>query len=164
MPKLGAGGFVGIANNGDYKLFGNAVARANCYDRSLTILQFLLLREKDSSSTESWFYAVVMGNTLRNIRLSQDASVCKTLDHSLYEGKEYTIFDFTYSVFVYVGTLNFNLKATVQFTSGMSIEFCENHGSLSVAAALKPTLTIKVSATGDLEIVVSALLLIQYLV
>jgi hypothetical protein len=151
--QVGAGGFVGIANNGDYKLFGNAVARANCYDRSLTILQFLVLREKDSSSTESWFYAVVMGNTLRNIRLSQDASVCKTLDHSLYEGKQYTIFDFTYSIFVVVGTLNFNLKATVQFTSGMYIEFCENHGSLSVAAGLTPTLTIKVSASGDLEIV-----------
>jgi HEAT repeat protein len=151
--QIGAGGFVGIANSGDYKLFGNAVARANFYDRSLTILQFLILREKDSSSTESWFYAVIMGDTLRNIRLSEDASVCKTLDHSLHEGKEYTIFDFTFSIFVVVGTLNFNLKATIQFTSGMYIEYCENHGSLSVGAGLKPTLTIKVSAGGDLEII-----------
>ena len=71
----------------------------------------------------SWFYAVVMGNTLRSIRLSEDASVCKTLDQSLHEGKKYTIFDFTYSIFVVVGTLNFNLKATIQFTSGMYVEF-----------------------------------------
>ena len=119
--QVGAGGFVGIANSGDYKLFGNAVAKANCYDRSLTILQFLILREKDSSSTVSQFYAVVMGNTLRNLRLTEDASVCGTLDKSLYEGKQYTIFDFTYSIFVVVGTLNFRLKATVQFTSGMYI-------------------------------------------
>ena len=150
---------MGVANSGDYKLFGNAVAKANCYDRSLTILQFLILREKDSTSTVSRFYAVVLGVTLKNIQITEDASVCKILERPLHEGKEYTIFDFTYSIFVVVGTLNFNLKATIQFTAGMYIEFCDNHGSLTVGAGLSPTLTIKVSAGGDLEIVVNGLLL-----
>ena len=157
--QVGAGGFVGVANSGDYKLFGNAVAKANCYDRSLTILQFLILREKDSTLTLSRFYAVVLGVTLKNIQITEDASVCKTLERPLHEGKEYTIFDFTYSIFVVVGTLNFNLKATIQFTAGMYIQFCDNHGSLTVGAGLSPTLTIKVSAGGDLEIVVNGLLL-----
>ena len=66
----------------------------------------------------------------------------------------YTVFDFTYSVFVIVGTLSFNLKATVQFSAGMYIEFCDNHGSLTLGGGLSPTLTITVSATGDLEILV----------
>ena len=155
--QVGAGGFVGVANSGDYKVFGNAVAKVNCYDRSLTVLQFLILREKDSDSTLSRFYVVVMGITLKNIRVKEDADVCATLEHPLFEGREYTIFKFTYSVFVVVGTLNFNLQATIQFSAGLFIEFCDNHGSLTAGAGLSPTLTIRVSAGGDLEIVVSSL-------
>ena len=152
--QVGAGGFVGVANSGDYKLFGNAVAKVNCYDRSLTILQFLIVRKKDSDSTLSRFYVVVMGITLKNIRVKEEADVCATREHPLREGREYTIFKFTYSIFVVVGTLNFNLHATIQFNAGMYVEFCENRGSLTVAAGLSPTLTIRVTAGGDLEIVV----------
>ena len=139
--EIGAGGFVGVANSGDYKLFGAALARATCYDRSLTILQFLILREKASDSVQTRFYAVVMGVTLKNYQLTQDASVCKTEDHSIHEEKQYTIFDFAHSLFVVVGTLNFDLKATVQFTAGMYVQFCENHGSLTVGAGPSWTLT-----------------------
>ena len=153
--KFAAGGFAGVSNDGDYKLFGHAVAQTNCYDRSLTLLEFLILRQKDSRSTLSRFYSVVMGITLKNIRITEDASVCKTLEEPIYEGKKYTIFDFTYTVFVIVGNLNFNLKATVQFNSGLYVQFCENHGSLTAGAGLSPTITIEVSASGDLEIVVS---------
>ena len=59
-----------------------------------------------------------------------------------------------YHIFVVVGTLNFGLKATIQFTAGMYIEFCKNQGSVTVGAGLSPTLTIVVTASGDLEIVV----------
>ena len=153
--EVAAGGFAGVSTDGSYKLFGHAVARARCYDRSLTILDFLVSRTKSSSATVSKLYANVLGITLKNIRLTQDASVCSTREEPLYEGKQYTVFDFTYSVFVVVGTLNFRLTATVQFTTGMYITFCENQGSLSVGAGLSPTLTVKVSASGDLEIAVS---------
>ena len=152
--NFAAGGFAGVSTDGDYKLFGRAVAKANCYDRSLTILEFLILRQKDSRSTVSRFYSVVMGITLKNVRITEDASVCKTLEEPIYEGKKYTVFDFSYTVFVVVGNLNFNLKATVQFNSGMYVQFCENYGSLTAGAGLSPTITIEVSASGDLEIIV----------
>ena len=152
--QVAAGGFAGVSNRGDYKLFGHAVAKAKCYDRSATILDFLVERRKDSSSTLSRLYTVVMGRTLNNIRYEQDASVCKNIPKNLYEGKKYTIFDFTYSVFVVVGNLNFNLKATIQFSAGLYVEFCENHGSVTAAAGLTPTLTTTVTASGDLEIAV----------
>ena len=54
-----------------------------------------------------------------------------------------------------VGTLNFNLRATLQFSAGTYVRFCDNHGSGTAAVGLSPTLTIVVSASGDLEIVVS---------
>ena len=56
-----------------------------------------------------------------------------------------------------VGTLNFGLRATVQFSTRMYIDYCENHGSLTAKAGIFPTLTIKVSAGGDLEILVRSL-------
>ena len=93
--NFAAGGFAGVSTDGDYKLFGRVVAKANCYDRSLTILEFLILRQKDSRSTVSRFYSVVMGITLKNVRITEDASVCKTLEEPIYEGKKYTVFDFS---------------------------------------------------------------------
>ena len=46
-----AGGFAGVSTDGYYKLFGDAVVQANCYDCSLTILEFLILHQKDYRST-----------------------------------------------------------------------------------------------------------------
>lgn len=152
--QIAAGGFAGVSNSGDYKLFGRGVAKANCYDRSLTFIDFLVLRKKDSQSTTSRLYANVLGITLKNIDLKEGAEVCQSHEEPIYEGREYTIFDFTYSIFVVVGTLNFNLRATTQFSAGLYVEACENHGSLTAAAGMSPTLTIRVSAGGDLEIVV----------
>ena len=152
--QLAAGGFAGVSNAGSYKLFGRAVAKANCYDHSLTIIEFLILRLKEPTYTQSRVYVNIIGITLVNIDQREGASVCGTIEKPLYEGKEYTIFDFTYSIFIVVGTLNFNLKATAQFTAGMYMEFCDNHGSVSVAVGLTPTLTLRVSASGDLEILV----------
>ena len=152
--QLAAGGFAGVSNAGSYKLFGRAVAKANCYDHLLTIIEFLILRLKEPTYTQSRVYVNIIGITLVNIDQREGASVCGTIEKPLYEGKEYTIFDFTYSIFIVVGTLNFNLKATAQFTAGMYMEFCDNHGSVSVAVGLTPTLTLRVSASGDLEILV----------
>ena len=103
---------------------------------------------------KSRVYVNIIGITLVNIDKREDSSVCGTIDKPLYEGKEYTIFSFTYSIFIVVGTLNFNLKATAQFSAGMYMEFCDNAGSVSVAVGLTPTLTLKVSAGSDVEIVV----------
>ena len=152
--QVAAGGFTGVSNAGTYKLFAHAVAKANCYDRSATIIEFLILRLKEPTYTQSRVYVNIIGMTLVNIDKKEDSSVCGTIDKPLYEGKEYTIFSFTYSIFIVVGTLNFNLKATAQFSAGMYMEFCDNAGSVSVAVGLTPTLTLKVSAGGDVEIVV----------
>ena len=152
--QVAAGGFAGVSDAGTYKLFGRAVAKANCYDHSLTIIEFLILRLKEATYTQSRVYVNIIGITLVNIDEIEDASVCGTIEKPLYEGKEYTIFDFTYSIFIVVGTLNFGLEATAQFSAGMYMEFCDNAGSVSVAVGLTPTLTISVSASGDLEIAV----------
>ena len=153
--QVAAGGFVGANTSGSYKLFGHAIAKATCYDYSLTFLEFLILHTKDSQSTVSQLYANVMGITLKNINKKEGPNACNSIEVPLYEGKEYTIFEFTYSVFVDVGTLDFHLTATVQFTTGMYIEFCDKVGSkVTVGAGLSPTLTMVVSATGDLEIAV----------
>ena len=154
--EIAAGGFVGVSDSGSYKVFGKAIAKAKCYDRSLTFLEFLILRRKSSSSTVSQLYANVLGYTLKNIYVTEDSSVCDSLEEPIYEGREYTVFGFTLSIFVVVGTLNFRLTATVKFSAGMYVEFCDNQGSVTVGAGMSPTITLSVSATGDLEIIVRA--------
>ena len=153
--KIAAGGFAGVSSSGDYKLFGRAVAKAQFYNRQATIIDFLVLRQKTSRSTLSRLYIVLLGRTLINYRRVQDPSVCMTIPKNLYRGKRYTLFRFTYSIFVVVGTLNFELKSTIQFKVGMYVRFCDKHGKVTAAAGLTPTLTIRVSAGGNLEIVVS---------
>ena len=153
--RVAAGGFAGANDTGDYKLFGHAVAKAQCYDYTLTMLEFLVMRTKDSASTVSDLYAVVMGNTVKKVHKEQESTVCATYDEPIYEAKEYTVFDFTYSVFVVVGTLNFELTATASFTAGLYVEFCEGRGVLTAGAGLSPTLTLTVAASGDLEVAVS---------
>ena len=161
--QVAAGGFAGVSNAGSYKLFARAVAKANCYDRSLTVLEFLILRKKEPSYTDSRVYANIIGITLVNIYRRETASVCGSIDKPLYEGREYTVFHFTYSIWIVVGTLNFGLKAIAQFSTGMYMEFCDNHGSVTAAVGLTPTLTLTVSATGDLEILASSLCRFSYL-
>ena len=153
--EVAAGGFAGVSSAGSYKLFGRAVARASCYDRSATILEFLVLRKKEPTYTYSRVYAYVIGMTLVNEVRRDAPSVCGSISRPLYAGKQYTVFSFTVSIFIVVGTLHFNLRATAQLSTGMYVEFCENSGSVSALARLTPTLTLTVSATGALEILVS---------
>ena len=151
--QVAGGAFVGVSNAGDYKLFGRGVARARCYNRRRTIIDFLVLRQKDSRSTLSKLYSVVLGRTLLNTRYTQDSSVCRNIPRQITPRK-YTVFDFTISVFVVVGTLNFRLQATVQFSGGVYLNYCNNRRSLTAAAGLTPEIEISVSASGDLEILV----------
>ena len=153
--KVAAGGFAGVSYAGDYKLFGRAVAQAQFYNRRATILDFLVLRQKSSRSTVSRLYFVFLGRTFVNYRRVQGSSTCATIPKNLYAGRRYTLFRFTYRVFVVVGTLNFQLKSTIQFSVGMYVKFCDKHGRVTAAAGLTPTLTIRVSASGFLEILVS---------
>ena len=153
--KVAAGAFAGVNSEGSYKLFGHAVAKAQCYDYTLTMLEFLVMRKKNATSTVSDLYAIVMGNTVKKVHETEDSTVCKTIDKPVYEAKDYTIFDFTYSVFVVVGTLDFRLNAYAQFTTGLYVEFCENQGRITAGAGLSPTITLTVAATGDLEVAVS---------
>ena len=153
--QIAAGGFAGVSNGGAYKVYGHAVAQATVYNRRTTFVDFILLRRKDNSSTETKIYGNVMGKTLKDIDLTEEAEVCKTFTESLYDGKVYTVFDFTYSVFVEVGNLDFGVKATVQFTVGLEVAFCDKPGRVTAAAQLTPTVTLTVEASGDLEILVS---------
>ena len=153
--QVAAGAFAGVDDSGDYKLFGHAVAKAKCYDYSTTMLEFLVLRKKDGKSTQSQIYAVVMGNVVKKVNQNNEKTACQTYEKPVYDTKDYTIFDFTYSVFVVVGTLDFTLSAHAQFTAGLYIQFCESNKRITAGAGLSPTLTLTVGASGDLQVAVS---------
>ena len=153
--QIAAGGFAGVANNGEYKVYGHAVAQATLYNRRQTFVEFILLRRKTDVQTETKLYGNVMGKVLKDIDSIEEVDVCKTYNEPLYDGKVYTVFDFTYTVFVEVANLDFGAKATVQFTAGLEIAFCDKLGRLTASAMLTPTLTLTVEASGDVEVLVS---------
>lgn len=153
--QVAVGGFVGVSEAGDYKVFAHAVAEGNCFDRSYRAADFKLLRQKTKSSTHSVLYVMVAGKTLSNIDKRQPSSVCKKYDTSLFKKKTYSLFKLSHTIFVYVGDLKFTVKGSVEMSGGAFMEFCDNRGSVTATLGLTPTVTFKVTAGASANILVS---------
>lgn len=147
--QFAAGAFVGVANNGAYKVFGRALAQGKVYDKKTNFLEFTVMRKKTDVSTESILFGKVMGKVLKDIDMKQESSVCKTFTEPLYNGPVYTVFDFSYGIYVKLGTLDLKVKATTQFDAGLEVAFCENMGNVTAGAKLTPTINFKVNGESD---------------
>ena len=98
---------------------------------------------------------MVAGKTLSNIDKRQPSSVCKRYDTALFKKKTYSLFKLSHSIFVYVGTLKFTVKGSVEMSGGAFMEFCDNRGSVTATLGLTPTVTFKVTAGASANILVS---------
>ena len=144
--NLSAGGFVGVSNNGEYKLFGYAAAKAKIYNFKVPFLEIILLRIKTTVSTETKLYTNVMGKILMNIDLKEEAIVCKTFKKPLFEGLVFNVVRLTLQdMFLYKSV--FEVKATLNLTVGVELELCDNAGNL--------TASLQVPAEGKLLVGVS---------
>ena len=153
--QFAAGGFIGVSKAGDYKVFGHAKAVGHAFGKTKTAVDFLVLREKSSSSTRTRLYAYIIGKTLVNINDVSKSTVCKKFSKPLYNPKKYTLFNFQFSIFIYVGTLKFNLAGYVSLNSDLYVEFCERRGSLTAEAGLVTTITMELQAGATANLLVS---------
>ena len=152
--QVAVGGFAGVSSNGDYKLFGRAVAKAQFFNRKPTLIDFLVLRQKNARSTLSRLYIVLLGKTLMNINRVRDSTSCTTIPKNLYQSRRYPLLKFVTGIFVVIGTVEIKLNSFMQFNVGMYVKFCDSHGKATAAAGLTPTMTITVSASGYLHVAV----------
>ena len=153
--QIAAGGLIGVSKAGDYKLFGRAKAVGHAFGRTKTAVDFLVLREKGKRKTHSKLYAYVLGKTLINVDVTRDSSVCKRYSKPLKSTRRFTIFRFRYPIFIFVGTLSFNLRGYIQLRVGMFVKFCENRGSITANAGLTPTISMTLEAGAEVNILVS---------
>ena len=153
--QIAAGGFVGVAKNGGYKLFGRAKAIGYAFGKTKTALDFLVLRQKTGSYTLTRLYAEIVGKTLVNVYDRSKSSVCKRYSRPLYNPRKFTLFNFGISIFIYVGTLRFHLAGYVKLNTNMYVNFCENRGSITAEAGVLTTVTLELEGGATANILVS---------
>ncbi len=148
---MAAGGFAGIKQNGNgYKLFGKVIAQGHAFGRTSTALRAEFLRERTGNSIYQKIYAIVVGKTLIN-NAGTLPSGCNTYTKNLYSSSV-RIFRFRYSVFIYVGTLDFYVGMTAQLSLKVKTSVCET--TVKACASLIPRLTLRAEGGASATILV----------
>ncbi|CAI8013732.1 hypothetical protein GBAR_LOCUS8664 [Geodia barretti] len=150
--QVAAGGFIGAANGGQYKVFGRAKAVGEIFQRKKTLLDFLVLREKGTTSTRTRLFAQIAGKTLANIDIRSPSTVCKRYSKEYFAYNKYLVFDFSYPIKILVATIKVGITGYVRLGSNMYVEFCEKVGSLTAEAGLESTISLEIQGgfTGSL--------------
>lgn len=152
--QIAAGGFIGVSKAGDYKVYGRARAVGHAFGKTKTALDFLVHREKNKKYTITRLYGEIIGKTLININVKSKSVVCKTYSKPLYNPKKYKLFSFKFSIFIYVGSLKFNLAGYVKLNSDLFVKFCEKRGRLTAEAGLVTTITMELQAGATANLLV----------
>ena len=152
--QVAAGGFIGASTTGEYKVFGRAKAVGHAFGRTATAIDFLVLREKRSTSTSTRLYAEIIGKTLLNINNNFMNNLCGSYSRRLYNTNKYTLFKFEFPIFIYVGTLTFSIAGYVRLNSNLNLEFCLTTSSLSAEAGLDTTITMELQAEASATLLV----------
>ena len=152
--QVAAGGFIGASTTGEYKVFGRAKAVGHAFGRTATAIDFLVLREKRSTSASTRLYAEIIGKTLLNINNNFMNNHCDSYSRRLYNTNKYTLFKFEYPIFIYVGTLTFSIAGYVRLNCNLNLQFCLRPSHLSAAAGLATTITMELQAEASATILV----------
>ena len=152
--QIAAGGFIGVSKSGGYKIFGRAKAIGQAFKKTKTAVDFLVFREKTSRSTRTRLYGEIIGKVLVNIDIKSRSTVCRRYSKPLYNPRKYRLFNFQFSIFIYVGTLKFNLAGYVKLNSNLYVQFCEKKGKLTAEAGLVTTITMELQAGATANLLV----------
>ena len=157
--QIAAGGFIGVSPGLDYKIYGRAKAVGHAFGRTKTALDFLVLREKSNTATTR-LYAEIIGKVLLNIRETSSVTRCRTHTRPLYNRRKYTLFDFGYSIFIYVATIRFNIAGYIGLNTNLKLQFCQLTEKLTAEAGVETTITVELQAGASANLLVSFALLL----
>ena len=149
--QVAAGGFAGIKPGGTgYKLFAKAVAQGHAFGKTATALRAEFLRRRSGSSIYQKIYAKVVGKTLIN-EAGYLPSGCNTLTKTLYQSS-IKLFYLKFSVFIYVGTLDFYVGLYAKLSLHLKLTFCET--SVKACATLIPRARLRAEGGASATIAV----------
>ena len=152
--QIAAGGFIGGNNGGGFKIYGRGQAVGHAFGKTKTAVDFLVhseRRSRRSRRTIVRLYAQIMGRTLINV--NQNSQICRRYGRPLSSPK-YTLFHFRYSVFIYVGTLTFNIAGYVNLNTNLYVEVCLGRGRLRAEAGLGAGITMQLQAGATANLLV----------
>ena len=155
--QIAAGGFIGANSDREYKVYGRAKAVGRVFGKTKTAVDFLVLREKCSTSASTRLYAEIVGKILLNINKNTISNPCDSYSKSLYNTPKYPIFYFTYSIFIKAGFLTVRIAGSIRLNSALKVGFCLNTASLTAEAGLVSTLTMELQAEASATLLVRLL-------
>ena len=113
--NIGAGVFLGISDDcNNLKGFARACAAVNVFDFTADLAEIEFSVVKSKSIIEGKVCAYIIGLTLLDYDTSVDAAYCYTYEKSLYQ-KNIKLFSFSYSVFIYIGSIDASIGAYLGF-------------------------------------------------
>ena len=158
--QIAAGGFIGVSSQRYYKVYGRAKAVGHAFGKSKTAVDVVVHREKSNTIDTTRLYVEIVGKTLVNVRDTSLAlanvrgtSPCNRYNKPLY-GKRFTLFNFKFSIFIYVGTLSFNLAGYIRLSNNLNLQFCMQRNSITAAAGLDTTITVELQAGASANLLV----------
>ena len=131
------------------KAFGKAIARANFLHWSWNIFHAELLLQKTSTQVHIQLYFKVLNNVLIDLSLTINCSdtSCATIPRRTVSTPRYYLSPYSYSIFVYVGTLTLYVQPHVQGHINARAEICASSSRVRAFASIGANVTFTV--TGD---------------
>ena len=152
--KVGVGAFVGAYCDGTtnrFKVFAKAATKVHVFGRDYPIGHVEYADYTDGSYLHHKVYLKLGSSIIINTNKRYDLS-CRSSRRPLWDTTR-TIFNFRYSYFIFVGTLTFRIRGTVNSRSDAG--FCTCPLSLKACANLKPSITLRVTGGAVAGILVS---------
>ena len=156
--KAAAGVFFGRSDDCDnIKGYAKAYAECNVLSRKRTLADVEILLQKRPYSINGRLYAQIGGNTLVNMNLNIDGSnQCRTYNTPLTRSR-YRLFGFTYSIFVYVGTVSAGIHVDIGVSVSFDAQLCSSSSVYNLAsgsAGLVPQINLYAGGSARVTLLV----------
>jgi hypothetical protein len=156
--KGAAGVFFGRSDDcNNMKGYAKAYAEANLLSRKRTLVDIDILLQKTPYSINGRLYAQIGGNTLVNRNLNIDGSTqCRSYNTPLTRSR-YRLFEFTYSIFVYVGTVSVGIHADLGVSVSFDAQVCSSSSVYNLAsgtAGLVPQISLYAGGSARVTLLV----------
>ena len=152
------GVFFGRSNDCDYiKGFAKAYAKYKILSKTGTLANVEVLLQKQPYSINGRLYAQIRGNTLVNRNFSINGSYqCSNYSTPLTRSR-YRLFSFTYSIFVYVGTVRVGVHVDLGMSVSFNAQLCSSSSVYNLAsgnAGLVPQINLYAGGSAHVTLLV----------
>ena len=160
--KVGMGAFVGAYCGGTtnrLKVFGKAVTKVHVLGSDYNIGHLEYTDYTDNTALYHKVYVKLGSAVLTNINYRYALS-CRASRQTLWDTSR-TVFNRGISYFIYVGTLNFNIRATASTTGTSGVCMCPL--TLTACVNLRPSVTLRITGGGQVDFLVSRMAVVLLL-